>query len=71
MSREQLKCYFIDNPVAQKLLNKQLTRLGLKVVCANDGLEAVEAWTSHPSEYFKMAFFDHHMPKVKYLFAIY
>ncbi|KAI8148750.1 hypothetical protein BJV82DRAFT_505635 [Fennellomyces sp. T-0311] len=54
-----------DNPIAQKLLYKQLTRLGLKVVCANDGLEAVAAWTNHPKEHFKMAFFDHHMPKVR------
>ncbi|KAI8138810.1 hypothetical protein BJV82DRAFT_522892 [Fennellomyces sp. T-0311] len=53
-----------DNPIAQKLLFKQLTRLGLHVVCANNGLEAVDAWTSHPPGYFKMAFFDHHMPKV-------
>ncbi|KAI8148772.1 hypothetical protein BJV82DRAFT_198053 [Fennellomyces sp. T-0311] len=52
-----------DNPIAQKLLYKQLTRLGLKVVCANDGLEAVAAWTNHPKDHFKMAFFDHHMPK--------
>ena len=59
--------YSIDNPIAQKLLYKQLTRLGLKVVCANDGLEAVAAWTNHPREHFKMAFFDHHMPKVKTL----
>ncbi|KAI8140084.1 hypothetical protein BJV82DRAFT_715928 [Fennellomyces sp. T-0311] len=52
-----------DNPVAQKLLYKQLTRLGFKVVCANNGLEAVEAWKRHPPGYFAMAFFDHHMPK--------
>ncbi|KAI9251841.1 hypothetical protein BDA99DRAFT_521318 [Phascolomyces articulosus] len=52
-----------DNPVAQKLLYKQLTRLGFKVACANNGLEAVEYWKKHPSNHFKMAFFDHHMPK--------
>lgn len=54
-----------DNPVAQKLLYKQLTRLGFQVECANNGLEAVEAWTKHPPGHFKMAFFDHHMPKVR------
>ncbi|KAI7856678.1 hypothetical protein BDC45DRAFT_61060 [Circinella umbellata] len=53
-----------DNPVAQKLLYKQLTRLGFQVDCANNGLEAVEAWMSHPPGYYKMGFFDHHMPKL-------
>ncbi|KAI8138424.1 hypothetical protein BJV82DRAFT_631487 [Fennellomyces sp. T-0311] len=52
-----------DNPVAQKLLHKQLSRLGFQVTCVNNGLEAVEAWKSHPVGHFKMAFFDHHMPK--------
>ncbi|KAI9245223.1 hypothetical protein BDA99DRAFT_565955 [Phascolomyces articulosus] len=53
-----------DNPVAQKLLYKQLTtRFGFQVTCANDGLEAFEAWTTHPRNYFTMAIFDHHMPK--------
>jgi CheY-like chemotaxis protein len=55
---------FIDNPVAQKLLLKQLTRLGFQVECANNGLEAVNAWSNHPIGFFVMAFFDHHMPKV-------
>ncbi|KAI9260813.1 hypothetical protein BY458DRAFT_557511 [Sporodiniella umbellata] len=52
-----------DNPVAQKLLLKQLTRLGFNVECANNGLEAIEIWTSRPNGHFAMAFFDHHMPK--------
>ncbi|KAI7876513.1 hypothetical protein K492DRAFT_210311 [Lichtheimia hyalospora FSU 10163] len=52
-----------DNPVAQKLLYKQLTRLGFQVECANNGLEAVEAWLKHPPGYFQMGFFDHHMPR--------
>ncbi|KAI9245245.1 hypothetical protein BDA99DRAFT_448024 [Phascolomyces articulosus] len=53
-----------DNPVAQKLLYKQLTmRFGFQVTCANDGQEAVIAWRSHPQDHFVMAFFDHHMPK--------
>lgn len=55
-----------DNPVAQKLLLKQLTRLGFQVECANNGLEAVNAWSNHPVGFFVMAFFDHHMPKVIY-----
>jgi CheY-like chemotaxis protein len=54
----------LDNPVAQKLLLKQLTRLGFTVECANNGLEAVNAWSNHPIGYFTMGFFDHHMPKV-------
>ncbi|KAI8987483.1 hypothetical protein BDF20DRAFT_850535 [Mycotypha africana] len=52
-----------DNPVAQKLLLKQLTRLGFTVECANNGLEAVNAWANQPDGYFIMGFFDHHMPK--------
>ncbi|KAI9021513.1 hypothetical protein CLU79DRAFT_703166 [Phycomyces nitens] len=56
-----------DNPVAQKLLFKQLTRFGFQVKCANNGSEAVEAWTNHPDGYFTMGFFDHHMPKVNIL----
>ncbi|KAF1799121.1 hypothetical protein V8B55DRAFT_1519445 [Mucor lusitanicus] len=52
-----------DNPVAQKLLLKQLTRLGFQVECANNGLEAVNSWNNQPDGYFVMAFFDHHMPK--------
>lgn len=56
---------FLDNPVAQKLLLKQLTRLGFHVKCANNGLEAVNEWINNPMGYFSMAFFDHHMPKVR------
>ncbi|KAI9319865.1 hypothetical protein BX666DRAFT_2110489 [Dichotomocladium elegans] len=52
-----------DNAVAQKLLFMQLTKLSFHVVCANNGSEAVEAWEKYPDNYFKMAFFDHHMPK--------
>ncbi|KAF7722487.1 hypothetical protein EC973_003107 [Apophysomyces ossiformis] len=52
-----------DNPVAQKLLYKQLTLLGFQVTCANNGLEAVEAWTKQAAGFFTMGFFDHHMPK--------
>ncbi|CDS06005.1 hypothetical protein LRAMOSA08533 [Lichtheimia ramosa] len=52
-----------DNPVAQKLLCKQLKRYGFNITCANDGAEAIAAWTERPAGYFKMALFDHHMPK--------
>ena len=31
--------------------------------CANNGLEAFEAWSSYPPGYYSMGFFDHHMPK--------
>ncbi|KAG2173042.1 hypothetical protein INT44_007015, partial [Umbelopsis vinacea] len=51
-----------DNPVAQKLLFKQLSRLGFNVDCANNGLEAVVLWESHPETYYAVALFDHHMP---------
>lgn len=61
-----LQHFLIDNPVAQKLLLKQLTRLGFHVKCANNGLEAIDAWLNHPSGHFVMAFFDHHMPKVSF-----
>ncbi|CDS05978.1 hypothetical protein LRAMOSA08506 [Lichtheimia ramosa] len=52
-----------DNPVAQKLLCKQLKRYGFNITCANNGTEAIAAWTKRPVGYFKMALFDHHMPK--------
>ncbi|KAI8970664.1 hypothetical protein BDB01DRAFT_855295 [Pilobolus umbonatus] len=52
-----------DNPVAQILLMKQLSRLGFHVESANNGLEAISAWRNREDRYFAMAFFDHHMPK--------
>ncbi|KAI7875713.1 CheY-like protein [Lichtheimia hyalospora FSU 10163] len=52
-----------DNPVAQKLLCKQLKRYGFNITCANNGAEAIAAWTKRPTGYFKLALFDHHMPK--------
>lgn len=62
--REGTQLSLLDNPVAQKLLYKQLIRFGFRVKCANNGLEAVEAWSAQPPGHFVMAFFDHHMPKV-------
>ncbi|RUS18131.1 hypothetical protein BC937DRAFT_89117, partial [Endogone sp. FLAS-F59071] len=52
-----------DNPIAQKVLHKQLSNLDFSVDCANNGLEALEKWSSKPPGYYRMAFFDHHMPK--------
>jgi len=52
-----------DNPVAQKLISKQLSRLGFSVDCTNNGLEAIEAWSANPPGHYDMAFVDHHMPR--------
>ncbi|KAI8334832.1 hypothetical protein EDC96DRAFT_525188 [Choanephora cucurbitarum] len=52
-----------DNMVAQKLLRKQLEKLGFIVESANNGEEAVNLWRERPPHYFCMGFFDHHMPK--------
>ncbi|KAI0700426.1 histidine kinase [Cytidiella melzeri] len=51
-----------DNPVAQKLLVKQLERFDLHVVATSNGEEAVSEWESHEPGYFSAALFDHHMP---------
>ncbi|OBZ79765.1 Peroxide stress-activated histidine kinase mak2 [Grifola frondosa] len=51
-----------DNPVAQKLLMKQLERYDLKVVATSNGEEAITEWESHEPGYFSVALFDHHMP---------
>lgn len=52
-----------DNMVAQKLLRKQLEKMGFVVESANNGEEAVKIWQQRPSGYFFIGFFDHHMPK--------
>ncbi|KAI9264962.1 hypothetical protein BDA99DRAFT_604282 [Phascolomyces articulosus] len=52
-----------DNMVARKLLFKQLKRLEFNVVCAVNGQEAIDQYIECGPGYFKMAFFDHHMPK--------
>ncbi|KAI7900504.1 uncharacterized protein BX663DRAFT_439281 [Cokeromyces recurvatus] len=52
-----------DNMVAQKLLRKQLEKMGFIVECANNGEEAVNLWREKPLNYFYIGFFDHHMPK--------
>ncbi|CED84388.1 histidine kinase [Phaffia rhodozyma] len=51
-----------DNPVASKLLCKTLERLGLVVVAAVNGNDAVTEWERRPDGYFSLGLFDHHMP---------
>ncbi|OSD05781.1 histidine kinase [Trametes coccinea BRFM310] len=51
-----------DNPVAQKLLIKQLERYDLNVVATSNGEEAISEWERHEPGYFSVALFDHHMP---------
>ncbi|KAG6891107.1 hypothetical protein C0995_014197 [Termitomyces sp. Mi166 len=51
-----------DNPIAQKLLIKQLGRLNLRVTATENGEEAIAAWEAHEPGYFSVALFDHHMP---------
>jgi hypothetical protein len=53
-----------DNMVAQKLLRKQLEKMGFVVESANNGEEAVKLYQQRPANYFSVGFFDHHMPKV-------
>ncbi|RPD81571.1 histidine kinase [Lentinus tigrinus ALCF2SS1-7] len=51
-----------DNPVAQKLLVKQLERYDLNVIATSNGEEAITEWERHEPGYFSVAMFDHHMP---------
>ncbi|KAH9964567.1 hypothetical protein BC827DRAFT_1265837 [Russula dissimulans] len=51
-----------DNPVAQKLLVKQLQRYNLNVVATSNGEEAITEWERREPGYFSLAMFDHHMP---------
>jgi len=51
-----------DNPVAQKLLVRQLQRYDLNVVATSNGEEAIAEWERHDPGYFSLAMFDHHMP---------
>ncbi|KAI8090060.1 uncharacterized protein BX664DRAFT_281490 [Halteromyces radiatus] len=52
-----------DNMVAQKLLRKQLEKMGFEVESANNGEEAVRLYQERPADHFSVGFFDHHMPK--------
>ncbi|RDX43976.1 histidine kinase [Lentinus brumalis] len=51
-----------DNPVAQKLLVKQLERYNLNVIATSNGEEALAEWERREPGYFSVALFDHHMP---------
>ncbi|KAF9202676.1 hypothetical protein BGZ49_007181 [Haplosporangium sp. Z 27] len=51
-----------DDFVSQKILEKQLSKLGMNVVIANNGQEAVEKWLSVERGHYTIAIFDHHMP---------
>lgn len=52
-----------DNPLAQKLIMKQLERLGFIVEKCNNGFECFETWKARGPGYFVLAWIDHHMPK--------
>ncbi|KAF8936832.1 hypothetical protein BGZ58_003637 [Dissophora ornata] len=51
-----------DDFVSQKILEKQLSKLGMNVVIANNGQEAVDRWLEAERGYYTIAIFDHHMP---------
>lgn len=67
--------FLIDNPVAQKLLIKQLERFGLCIIATSNGEEAIAGqndefvlmllltyrveWESHEPGFFSAALFDH------------
>jgi len=51
-----------DNPVAQRVLVKQLERCDLNVFATSNGQEAVQEWEAHEPGFFSIALFDHHMP---------
>ncbi|KAI1314599.1 hypothetical protein EDD11_001942 [Mortierella claussenii] len=51
-----------DDFVSQKILEKQLSKLGMNVVIANNGQEALNHWLSAERGHYSIAIFDHHMP---------
>jgi CheY-like chemotaxis protein len=51
----------IDNPIANKLLVKQLEKYDIHVIATADGSEAVREWERHPIGFFNFALFDHRM----------
>ncbi|KAI9243547.1 hypothetical protein BDA99DRAFT_530153 [Phascolomyces articulosus] len=51
-----------DNFVAQKLIVKQLQRLGFTVETCNNGFECINKWKLRGPNYFVLAWIDHHMP---------
>ncbi|KAI8372185.1 hypothetical protein BD560DRAFT_434473 [Blakeslea trispora] len=51
-----------DNFIAQRLIVKQLSRLGFVVEKCNNGFECYDTWKSRGPGYFLLAWIDHHMP---------
>ncbi|KAF9985355.1 hypothetical protein BGZ65_011096 [Modicella reniformis] len=51
-----------DDFVSQMILEKQLSKLGMDVMIANNGQEAVNQWLAVDRGYYTIAIFDHHMP---------
>ncbi|KAG0343527.1 hypothetical protein BG004_005233 [Podila humilis] len=51
-----------DDFVSQKILEKQLSKLGMNVVIANNGQQAVNQWLAADRGHYTIAIFDHHMP---------
>ncbi|KAF9958237.1 histidine kinase osmosensor [Modicella reniformis] len=51
-----------DDFVSQKILEKQLSKLGMNVIIANNGQEAVNQWLTAERGHYSIAIFDHHMP---------
>jgi CheY-like chemotaxis protein len=52
-----------DNIIAQRLIVKQLERLGFIVEKCNNGFECFNTWEARGPGYFMLAWIDHHMPK--------
>lgn len=51
-----------DNHIAQRLIVKQLSRLGFAVDKCNNGFECFDTWKLRGPGYFLLAWIDHHMP---------
>lgn len=52
-----------DNVIAQRLIVKQLAKLGFVVDKCNNGFECFDTWKERGPGYFILAWIDHHMPK--------
>lgn len=48
-----------DDFVSQKILEKQLSKLGMRVTIANNGQEAVKRWMDAKKGFYAVAIFDH------------
>ncbi|KAF9966739.1 hypothetical protein BGZ73_000863, partial [Actinomortierella ambigua] len=51
-----------DDFVSQKILEKQLSKVGMNVMITNNGHEAIQQWLAVERGYYTIAIFDHHMP---------